>query len=57
MNTAFIINNIQEQTQQLYQHDLAPAVMIIIFILLTLQLNRKVKLRHSSSCDFFELSQ
>lgn len=38
VNTAFRVNNIWEQTQQLYQHGLAPAVMIIIFILLILQL-------------------
>lgn len=53
MNIAFQINNIQEQTQQFYQHDLVPAVTIIIFILLILQLNCKVKLNIFQAVAFF----
>lgn len=50
-------NNISEPTQQLYQRDLAPAVAIIIFILLILQLNCRVKLNLFQAVAFFHSHQ
>lgn len=53
VNAAFRVNNIWEQAQQLYPHDLAPAVTIMISILLILQLNCRVKLNIFHAVAFF----
>lgn len=57
MNPTFRVNNVSEPTQQLYQHDLAPAVAIIIFILLILQLNWRVKLNLFQAVAFSHYPQ